>query len=832
MVKNKDLFRDILVNQLWRPDADISDRMDVSQQNIACLLTHFLLVMSEIPGQTTLVTPLVEIALRPENMTKAFLPTMPQDDIDEIERAVLAASSAFENPKFYKCKNGHRYLIGNCGRPWIKQKCNVCNEGIGGVRHNLDEGNIQDDGKDTTETGHLLGQADESSVVTVPERNLNRASFAIVRLLLHLAMYSGTKYNLEAVCQFIKPNIDASVVCGYIMEHIKLDLQSIQRVLGKSNDEVYLLIHYILADIVNKHNMNVIGENCAPNMCGLTNKEGRLQWESEFVGRYINPVVDDIESILDSCNHKLVNDTRLGFNALIRVIYELDSNSEIQNKENLQYHPLSWQFRREINIDLFSQMLNTSKEECKTLMSFFQEEHHLRAIRFVPSILRLHQLLIHKYSRQLDREEAENLNISEVRMQIERERRYEDFDHLLEDFKAAWQCIRQSLDNFQLSVDGTFVKVRKELCRVQIDDSTPISYLLPTTKGSGFISYAMLYFLIKKQNTFLQSLSSNNLPEVNIRDISHAHLISYHPEKDLLPMAMASCNYSFEIGKDAQTEYNFKDLEIQIIDKFLFSKSTIKIKEIETFTYRAEATNAVVFKTLLQKIPQVRLKPTVKVQIISEVLQKTLPVICDSIDRLDIAISYMIPVCLDSEAMLYDFMVGTLKMENPLPSQKAEQISKFKHTMSLWITLAHERGKLLAKYNKDTFEWVSEHLKEPMTEEQTSIIRTLLDKLPVEHLDSLVELLFECIVLRMDIPENIDDEDYCDSSGVSLRDTLIGYIDVTPYEENFKIEETLMTTISKFPSEIDTPEIVLTTHAVAVWNLANTAFIERQSQRY
>lgn len=74
--------------------------------------------------------------------------------------------------------------------------------------------------------------------------------------------------------------------------------------------------------------------------------------------------------------------------------------------------------------------------------------------------------------------------------------------------------------------------------------------------------------------------SYDNLPEVSIRDISQAHLISYHPDKDLLPMAMASCNYSFEMGKDAQTDYNFKDLERQIMDKFLFSKSKIKIKEV------------------------------------------------------------------------------------------------------------------------------------------------------------------------------------------------------------------------------------------------------------
>lgn len=35
-----------------------------------------------------------------------------------------------------------------------------------------------------------------------------------------------------------------------------------------------------------------IGENCEQNMCGLTDKNGRAQWERDFVGRYISPVLD------------------------------------------------------------------------------------------------------------------------------------------------------------------------------------------------------------------------------------------------------------------------------------------------------------------------------------------------------------------------------------------------------------------------------------------------------------------------------------------------------------------------------------------------------------
>lgn len=49
-------------------------------------------------------------------------------------------------------------------------------------------------------------------------------------------------------------------------------------------------------------------------------------------------------------------------------------------------------------------------------------------------------------------------------------------------------------------VGGMFVA--KDYCR-PITDQTPISHLLPTTKEAGLCSYALLDYLTRKQNDFL-----------------------------------------------------------------------------------------------------------------------------------------------------------------------------------------------------------------------------------------------------------------------------------------------------------------------------------------
>ena len=74
---------------------------------------------------------------------------------------------------------------------------------------------------------------------------------------------------------------------------------------------------------------------------------------------------------------------------------------------------------------------------------------------------------------------------------------------------------------------------------------------------------------------FSHCFREDSLPKVHVKDISSAHLISYHPDRDLLPMILANCNYSFEVGQGTKVEYNFINLERQLMDRFLVSKSIV-----------------------------------------------------------------------------------------------------------------------------------------------------------------------------------------------------------------------------------------------------------------
>lgn len=64
-------------------------------------------------------------------------------------------------------------------------------------------------------------------------------------------MYCNCLIILQAVCSTIKPEIEQGEVHTYILEHMQKDLKSIATVLGKSKEDVLILIHYLLSEIMN-----------------------------------------------------------------------------------------------------------------------------------------------------------------------------------------------------------------------------------------------------------------------------------------------------------------------------------------------------------------------------------------------------------------------------------------------------------------------------------------------------------------------------------------------------------------------------------------------------
>ena len=110
----------------------------VSEQTWPSVDLGLLLVQIKfclVYSKSNLIKPLRDLILTPNVFEGRYFPTMPQDNLFDVKIAL--APTGIEATKFYACPNGHIYVIGNCGRPWVKDRCKECGEEIGGEGHKV-----------------------------------------------------------------------------------------------------------------------------------------------------------------------------------------------------------------------------------------------------------------------------------------------------------------------------------------------------------------------------------------------------------------------------------------------------------------------------------------------------------------------------------------------------------------------------------------------------------------------------------------------------------------------------------------------------------------------
>ncbi|XP_064404373.1 E3 ubiquitin-protein ligase RNF213-like isoform X3 [Halichondria panicea] len=98
------------------------------------LVVHTVTVLLS-RANTELLLPFINMINNPAALEDAYLPTMQDNLVHEVKKA--HEGSANETSKFYKCPNGHLYLIGDYGKPWVRKTCPECYAAIGGTHHTL-----------------------------------------------------------------------------------------------------------------------------------------------------------------------------------------------------------------------------------------------------------------------------------------------------------------------------------------------------------------------------------------------------------------------------------------------------------------------------------------------------------------------------------------------------------------------------------------------------------------------------------------------------------------------------------------------------------------------
>ncbi|XP_048587615.1 E3 ubiquitin-protein ligase rnf213-alpha isoform X3 [Nematostella vectensis] len=720
-------------------------------RSIAEIVLHLAAVLSAHDEQT-LAHPLVALARNPIAMARSFLPTMPEDIIPEVRSAFSGTG------QLYECPNGHPYVITECGRPTQQLNCTECRAPIGGISHNLVAGNRPAQTGDRTNTGHCIGAATNRSVA--PERGLSSVAVSFVRLLVHGSMLIGSFQDAQHVAQMITPYVTPNAVQQFLWNHVANDLRLLTQSSGRSVDDAILSVHLLIRNIATHAQMN------AGNYGMLKSKQARAQWEQQFNQVVLAPTLVNVNESIQQSLQLIANDTRFGMHLsftggsdpLLRQLYELDAGAEDLTQGINPGCTALWRHRNPVSLDHMTRAFNESQtDQYPVLKAFLEQESVLRAIRLLPDVLRLQRLLMERFHRTLDRGRTDKLKLKEFYKQI-RPGTAKEYRKLVPSFRSAWKIFKESEN-----IPGAS-EAERRLLETDVGDDCPVALFLPSNSGPGTCSLVLVRFLVHTHNELLQlynrsaDIHSSDVPHVPLAKVREAHLVSYNPDRDLLPLVLGQCRYSFEVAQGAHVTYDWVGMERQVIDRFIRGRALIDFKEdryIQMSTVSADS----VLTSLRDKIPQESLSLAIQHQIASS--YRSLQDLTEALTSLTIAITFLGSGGGKPDMPVSGFMRDVLSMPSDLGlrNRKAEEVCQLQHVVSLWFLLNIERAKHLMASGQDPFEHLPNKFKDKLRSDTDELrLNEELRKLDEANIYSLLTTLLEIIILRLDQSDKFNHE--------------------------------------------------------------------------
>ena len=144
---------------------------------------------------------------------------------------------------------------------------------------------------DATQTGHSLGHPTTRGSVQSPERSLSPAACCILRAIMNSALVWVSCNNdtaTEGLVELVKSGLQSpQELPEFFWGHLERDVQLLGQALGKNPEDAAIVVHLVLRNI-----LTVSPPTAAVTLGALGTREVRSQWESQFSGLYINPILE------------------------------------------------------------------------------------------------------------------------------------------------------------------------------------------------------------------------------------------------------------------------------------------------------------------------------------------------------------------------------------------------------------------------------------------------------------------------------------------------------------------------------------------------------------
>jgi len=711
------------------------------------------------------------------------------------------------------------FTLIDCHRPWVLSKCNECNAEIGGLNHKSAQGNIKlDEMIDKTIKGYSLPKASDLNDLPITERLLNSYEFQIERFFLHACLYlacgdtNEISSDVHEIMKLAKPYLKKEDIKQFFWDHMHKDLKITCSILNLTVDELIILLHLITFGFMKQDSSM---RSSTHVRCSFESKQERQNWEDLFNRTYLSPFLSDIKSQINKANNDIQSLNQINGNGtqqskIYFMAYELLKEPDFKTTfiyENETF----WKFRAMITFDLMANDLKNDSdlsEQFKILKKFNELKTKLKLVAFnLPSIMKMINFLRKNLFKSYFKYTAQNKTIGqyldEIRSSLPKDWTMNKIKQMIDSFQLVWTYAK--LNSNEFIRNNSILTLNTEF---EVSLNSKLSYFLPTLNGDGLFSYSLIQFLSSIQNemiTYYHEIkrfdSANSLLDsVSIELFENPDLIiKFDENNDLFRLVHANFWYD---SKNLKCVYKFKNIENQIINRYLRAKPKINLQAMELFEYSDEINDFSIFKRIENNNNNNSnnlLDINTQIEIIQDF--KKINEISEALNTLKVIMNYASTLSTDSREKISSFVrkiyyndLQLVKESEQILKEKIIEKCQVEHLKNVWIILMMKRCVLYTINNQDPYDYLNSAFKS--TEEiELFDLNHLLDSNSL--LVSVLVVVFQ--IITFDLSFLHSEEEIGDKKGQKIRD-IFKNLDACP---NFLIPTNLDKLPQSFPDYLD-----------------------------
>ncbi|KAI5615249.1 E3 ubiquitin-protein ligase rnf213-alpha [Silurus asotus] len=366
----------------------------------------------------------------------------------------------------------------------------------------------------------------------------------------------------------------------HLLHHLQKDLEMLGKTLGKSQQDAEMTVHLFL-----KYILESSSESNPPLQ--LTDSEDkRTEWENAVQQR-LQAFFQNYEAQLEDAQRYILKMS--GMDTLAQIIYSKTPAVENLPTSGVFNIPLMWNFEQRMTIQRFSHLIEQKDEEMKSvpvLSQLLKKHADIRHIQYLPQVLSLQQKLM-CYFENLDPQCFNNVPINAFREDHVADYEQQAFTESAEIMKLLWKYLKAI----------NYIHVPEELKQKDENDLTIVD-LLPMERS---VARIITKYLVQMQNNLIEITNPTDR-KISANELKPSHVITCVPDQDFLTIAISNIDHVVQEDGKHITNYHFKTVERQIIDRYFTEKPMIQDDTLPLFKYDSGTTMRAFFRKVQDKL--------------------------------------------------------------------------------------------------------------------------------------------------------------------------------------------------------------------------------------